>query len=65
MTKTALISARIDPALKNSAELVFQELGLTASQAITIFMSRSNCSRDCLSLSHRSMNSARRLCKKP
>jgi DNA-damage-inducible protein J len=37
MAKTSVISARIDPELKNNAELVFRELGLTATQAITMF----------------------------
>ena len=37
MPKTAVISARIDPELKHSAEVVFKELGLTATQAITLF----------------------------
>ena len=37
MPKTALISARIDPELKNNAEYVFKELGLTTAQAITLF----------------------------
>jgi DNA-damage-inducible protein J len=37
MPKTAIISARIDPELKNNAENVFKELGLTAAQAITLF----------------------------
>jgi len=37
MPRTAVISARIDPELKQSAEKVFQKLGLTASQAITLF----------------------------
>jgi len=37
MAKTAVISARIDPELKRNAEQVFGELGLTASQAITLF----------------------------
>ena len=35
--KTAIISARIDPDLKNNAEQIFKELGLTTSQAITLF----------------------------
>ena len=35
--KTATISARIDPELKREAERVFKELGLTATQAITLF----------------------------
>jgi DNA-damage-inducible protein J len=37
MPKTAVISARIDPELKHDAEEVFKELGLTATQAITLF----------------------------
>ena len=35
--KTATISARIDPKLKKNADKVFKELGLTSSQAITLF----------------------------
>jgi DNA-damage-inducible protein J len=37
MAKTAVISARIDPELKRQAEQVFHELGLTTTQAITMF----------------------------
>ena len=37
MAKTAVISARIDPELKRNAEQIFRELGLTTSQAITLF----------------------------
>ena len=37
MAKTAVVSARIDPALKRDAEQIFGELGLTTSQAITLF----------------------------
>ena len=37
MSKTATIRARIEPALKEHAELVFQRLGLNATQAITLF----------------------------
>lgn len=37
MAKTAVISARIDPDLKHDAEQVFRDLGLTVSQAITLF----------------------------
>ncbi len=37
MIKTSTISARIDPELKNKAERVFKELGLSSSQAITLF----------------------------
>ncbi len=37
MAKTTTISVRIDPETKKGAELVFKKLGLTASQAITLF----------------------------
>ena len=37
MSRTAIISARIDPKLKNNAERVFKRLGLTTTQAITLF----------------------------
>ena len=37
MAKTAVISARIDHELKQNAEKVFHELGLTTTQAITLF----------------------------
>jgi len=37
MPKTGIISARVDPKLKHSAERVFKELGLTTTQAITLF----------------------------
>ncbi len=35
--KKTKISFRIDPETKNGAERVFKKLGLTASQAITLF----------------------------
>ena len=37
MSKTATISARIDPETKREAESVFRALGLSTSQAITLF----------------------------
>ncbi|MCX7012180.1 MAG: type II toxin-antitoxin system RelB/DinJ family antitoxin [Candidatus Sumerlaeota bacterium] len=37
MNKTATVRARIQPALKEHAETVFQRLGLNATQAITLF----------------------------
>ncbi len=37
MPKTAVISTRIDAELKHRAEEVFKELGLTTTQAITLF----------------------------
>jgi DNA-damage-inducible protein J len=36
-TKTAVLSARIDPDLKSEAERVFKHLGLNTTQAITLF----------------------------
>jgi len=37
MSKSAVITARIDPDLKNNAESVFKKLGLSVAQAITLF----------------------------
>ncbi|MBN2318609.1 MAG: type II toxin-antitoxin system RelB/DinJ family antitoxin [Acidobacteria bacterium] len=37
MTKTATVRARIQPKLKKQAEAVFHRLGLSATQAITLF----------------------------
>jgi DNA-damage-inducible protein J len=37
MTKSAMIRARVDPSLKEDAEKVFAALGLSATQAITLF----------------------------
>jgi DNA-damage-inducible protein J len=37
MSKTSTIRARIEPDLKNKAENVFRQLGLTTTQAITLF----------------------------
>lgn len=37
MTKSAMIHARIDPALKAEAETILEALGLSATQAITLF----------------------------
>ena len=37
MAKTAVISTRIDPALKKEVEEVFKALGLNTTQAITLF----------------------------
>jgi DNA-damage-inducible protein J len=37
MAKTSQISARINPTDKKRAEKIFKELGVTASQAITLF----------------------------
>jgi DNA-damage-inducible protein J len=37
MAKSAIVSTRIDPALKDNAENIFKRLGLTVAQAITLF----------------------------
>jgi DNA-damage-inducible protein J len=37
MNKSAMVRARITPELKNHAESIFHKLGLTATQAITLF----------------------------
>ncbi len=37
MGKTSTVSARIDPETKEKAERIFEVLGLSASQAITLF----------------------------
>lgn len=37
MHKSAMIRARVDPALKDEVETVFEELGLSATEAITLF----------------------------
>ncbi len=37
MSKTSTVRARMEPDLKENAEKVFIELGLTSTQAITLF----------------------------
>jgi DNA-damage-inducible protein J len=37
MPKSAQINARIDPSLKQETEKIFDELGLSTTQAITLF----------------------------
>lgn len=37
MGKTATIRARVEPRLKSKAEHIFRKLGLTTTQAITLF----------------------------
>jgi len=37
MNKTSTVRARIEPDLKDKAERVFRDLGLTTTQAITLF----------------------------
>jgi DNA-damage-inducible protein J len=38
MGKTAYITARVEPALKASAEDVLQQLGLSTTDAVTLFL---------------------------
>jgi DNA-damage-inducible protein J len=40
MSKTTMITARVDPKLKRETEKVLKNLGLTTSQAITLFFSQ-------------------------
>jgi DNA-damage-inducible protein J len=42
MPKTVQITARVDPKLKKDTEKVFDELGLSTSQAITLFFKQVN-----------------------
>ncbi len=37
MTKSATVRARIEPDLKEKAETIFERLGLSTTQAITLF----------------------------
>lgn len=40
MTKTTMITARVDPKLKRETEKILKNLGLTTSQAITLFFNQ-------------------------
>ena len=40
MAKTTMITARVDPKLKRETEKVLKGLGLTTSQAITLFFNQ-------------------------
>lgn len=42
MSKTTMITARVDPELKRETEKVLKNLGLTTSQAITLFFNQIN-----------------------
>ncbi|MBU4271982.1 MAG: type II toxin-antitoxin system RelB/DinJ family antitoxin [Planctomycetes bacterium] len=37
MQKSAMVRARVEPKLKQDAERLFEQLGLSATQAITLF----------------------------
>ncbi len=45
MSKTAMIRARVDPTLKEEAEAILQALGLSTTQAITLFYQQVRLSR--------------------
>jgi DNA-damage-inducible protein J len=40
MAKTAMITTRVDPGLKNDAEKVLQKLGISTTEAINLFLSQ-------------------------
>jgi DNA-damage-inducible protein J len=40
MTKTATITVRLDPKVKNDAQAVFDKLGLTTTQAVSLFLNQ-------------------------
>lgn len=40
MSKTTMITTRVDPTLKRKTEKVLKNLGLTTSQAITLFFNQ-------------------------
>lgn len=40
MNKTATVRARVAPALKKEAETVLKKIGLTSSEAITLFLTQ-------------------------
>lgn len=40
MPKTTTITVRLDPMVKRNAQDVFKELGLTTTQAISLFLSQ-------------------------
>jgi DNA-damage-inducible protein J len=40
MSKTATVRARVEPELKRDAEAVLKKIGLTSSEAITLFLTQ-------------------------
>ena len=40
MTKTATITVRLDPKVKTDAQAVFDKLGLTTTQAVSLFLNQ-------------------------
>lgn len=45
MGKTETIRARVEPALKRDAEAVLKKIGLTSSEAITLFLAQVKLTR--------------------
>jgi DNA-damage-inducible protein J len=45
MSKTETIRARVEPKLKRDAEAVFEKIGLTSSEAITLFLTQVTLSK--------------------
>jgi DNA-damage-inducible protein J len=38
MAKSGYVTARVEPELKNSAQVILREVGLTTTEAITLFL---------------------------
>jgi DNA-damage-inducible protein J len=45
MAKTATVRARVEPSLKRDAEAVLRKVGLTPSEAITLFLTQVKLNR--------------------
>jgi len=45
MSKTTIITTRVDPALKQNAEHILAQLGITPAQAITMFLKQVELNR--------------------
>ncbi len=45
MAKTATVRARVEPSLKRDAEAVLRKVGLTSSEAITLFLTQVKLSK--------------------
>ena len=45
MSRTSVITTRVDPELKSNAEHILSELGMTTAQAITMFLKQVELNR--------------------
>jgi len=45
MSRTSVITTRVDPELKSNAENILSELGMTTAQAITMFLKQVELNR--------------------